>query len=92
VGELNMPPGHVHATVAEHDIINLTNVPGAGPDIHGPSPAAPGFGADVFTSKPGTDGPWWSLGYSAEAHSQYWDVNNDSLVNFGRIIAGKPTY
>lgn len=79
---LNHPPEHVHATVAENDIINM--VP-----VHGFNPAVGMFGATVFPSDPGRSGP--VLGYSFEAHSQYWDLNNKSLANFGRIIAGKPT-
>jgi len=90
--DLNMPPEHVHATVADHDMIKLTNAHGMGPDPLGPSPATADFGGDVFTSKPGTEGPWQHLGYSFAAHSEYWDENNDSLANLGLVIAGKPTY
>ncbi|MFD1045863.1 alpha/beta hydrolase, partial [Kibdelosporangium lantanae] len=90
--DLNLPPGHVHATVAEHDAITVTNPPPPFLDPHGPSPASPGFGADVFASDPGTRGPWWAGGRSFEAHSQYWDQNNTSLVNMGLIIAGRPAH
>ncbi|MFD5095594.1 alpha/beta hydrolase [Amycolatopsis thailandensis] len=80
---------HVHATVAEHDMINLANVEIAGYDlILGQDPADADFGGQVFTSAPGTDG--WG-GYSTEAHSEYWEDNNPSLNNLGQIIAGKPT-
>ncbi|WET81758.1 alpha/beta hydrolase [Amycolatopsis sp. QT-25] len=79
---------HVHATVAEHDMINLANVEIAGYDpILGQDPADADFGGQVFTSAPGTDG--WS-GYSTEAHSEYWEDNNPALRNVGLIIAGKP--
>ncbi|EMD26890.1 alpha/beta hydrolase [Amycolatopsis azurea] len=80
---------HVHATVAEHDMINLANVEIAGYDpILGQDPTDADFGGQVFTSAPGTDG--WG-GYSTEAHSEYWEDNNPSLNNLGQIIAGKPT-
>ncbi|MFI6305752.1 alpha/beta hydrolase [Amycolatopsis thailandensis] len=79
---------HVHATVAEHDMINLANVEIAGYDlILGQDPTDADFGGQVFTSAPGTDG--WG-GYSTEAHSEYWGDNNPSLRNLGLIIAGKP--
>ncbi|KFU80009.1 Alpha/beta hydrolase [Amycolatopsis lurida] len=80
---------HVHATVAEHDMINLANVEIAGYDpILGQDPTDADFGGQVFTSAPGTDG--WG-GFSTEAHSEYWEDNNPSLNNLGQIIAGKPT-
>ncbi|OXM49208.1 alpha/beta hydrolase [Amycolatopsis alba] len=79
---------HVHATVAEHDMINLANVEIAGYDpILGQDPTDADFGGQVFTSAPGTDG--WGR-YSTEAHSEYWEDNNPSLRNIGLIIAGKP--
>lgn len=87
-GELNFPTDHVHATVAEHDIIHLSNMEDPH-DVHGPDPTAGHFGAQVFTSAPGT--PGWALGYSGEAHSQYWGDRNAALENMGRIIAGEPT-
>ncbi|MBB5856572.1 alpha/beta hydrolase [Amycolatopsis umgeniensis] len=65
---------HVHATVAEHDMINLANIEIAGYDpILGQDPTDADFGGQVFSSAPGTDG--WG-GYSPEAHSQYWEDNN----------------
>ncbi|MGW4486830.1 alpha/beta hydrolase [Amycolatopsis sp. NPDC004368] len=81
---------HVHSTVAEHDLIKITNVGVAGHDPLGPDPAASGFGGQVFDSAPGTAGPWYEGGLSPAAHSQYWEDNNPSLRSFGRIIAGKP--
>ncbi|AUI57436.1 alpha/beta hydrolase [Amycolatopsis sp. BJA-103] len=80
---------HVHATVAEHDMINLANLEIAGYDlVLGQDPTDAGFGGQVFTSAPGTDG---FGGYSQEAHSEYWEDNNPSLTNLGQIIAGLPT-
>ncbi|WIX79374.1 alpha/beta hydrolase [Amycolatopsis carbonis] len=81
---------HVHSTVAEHDMIKITNVGVAGHDPLGPSPTGTGFGGQVFDSAPGTKGPWYEGGLSGAAHSQYWEDNNPSLRSFGRIIAGKP--
>ncbi|HEY2057889.1 alpha/beta hydrolase [Amycolatopsis sp. NBC_01480] len=82
---------HVHSTVAEHDMIKLTNIGIPGHDIAlGPSPADADFGGQVFASAPGTKGPWYEGGLSGAAHSQYWEDNNPSLRSFGRIIAGKP--
>lgn len=89
--ELNFPTDHVHATEAEHDRIRLSNIPGPY-DVHGPDPTGNDFGARAFTSKPGTEGPWFTGGTSGEAHSQYWDSNNHALINMGLIIAGRPTY
>lgn len=86
--ELNLPPENVHATVAEHDVIQVTNVFKEPFDVHGPDPAGPMFGGNVFDSDPGTSS--WT-GYSTEAHSQYWDRGNKSLTNMGMIIAGKST-
>lgn len=94
VADLNIPAEHVHATVAEHDVIQLNDVPGVflpGVDIHGPDPTGPGFGANVFESDPGTKGPGYQRGMSTEAHSEYWDDGNKALRNTGLIIAGKPT-
>ncbi|KZB84656.1 alpha/beta hydrolase [Amycolatopsis regifaucium] len=80
--------GHVHATVAEHDMINLANLEIAGYDlVLGQDPTDAEFGGRVFTSAPGTDG---FGGYSRHAHSEYWEDNNPSLRNIGLIIAGKP--
>ncbi|WP_226350870.1 alpha/beta hydrolase [Pseudonocardia sp. ICBG601] len=61
--ELGTAPGHVWATTARHDPIG--RVPGVevfatsrglAPTglLHGPNPAAPGFGARVFDSAPGS--------------------------------------
>ena len=89
---------HVHSTVAAHDMIKVTNVELAPPlsgqhlDPLGPDPADPGFGGKVFTSDPGTEGPWYEGGLSGAAHSEYWNPNNKALDNMGRIIAGQPTY
>jgi hypothetical protein len=74
---------HVYATTAQHDIIRLTD------GVFGPSPADNGFGATGFASAPGTEGPWYTLGLSGAAHSEYWDSSNIALSNFGDIIAGK---
>jgi len=94
--DLNMPAGHVHATVAEHDMIRASNigfevVPGIDTDVHGPDPTGSDFGANVFESDPGTEGPDYQGGLSSEAHSQYWDHGNRALENMGLIIAGVPT-
>ncbi|WP_332845806.1 alpha/beta hydrolase [Amycolatopsis mongoliensis] len=88
---------HVHSTVADHDMIKVTNLEvgddsGASHDIAlGPDPTAPQFGGQTFTSAPGTAGPWYTGGLSSDAHSQYWEDRSPSLRNFGLIIAGKPT-
>ncbi|MFD9892819.1 alpha/beta hydrolase [Amycolatopsis sp. NPDC059027] len=88
---------HVHATVAQHDIINTANFElsdGAGPGedrILGPDPTAKAFGGQTFTSAPGTAGPAYLGGYSEQAHSEYWEDRNPSLNNIGQVIAGKPT-
>ncbi|WP_020662201.1 alpha/beta hydrolase [Amycolatopsis benzoatilytica] len=81
---------HVHSTVAQHDLIKITNIGVAGFDPLGPDPAGNGFGGDVFASAPGDKGPWYEGGLSGAAHSQYWEDNNPSLRSFGRIIAGLP--
>lgn len=77
---------HVHATVAQHDPIQLA----AG--INGPSPTGCTFGGTTFESNPGEAGPWYELGWNSAVHSQYWDDGNKALVNMGRIIAGQPTH
>jgi hypothetical protein len=88
---------HVHSTVAEHDIIKVTNfeiTSEVAPPIDialGPDPATPRFGGQVFGSDPGTQGPWYQGGASTEAHSEYWNQRSRSLDNMGRIIAGQPT-
>ncbi|MGW4399902.1 alpha/beta hydrolase [Amycolatopsis nivea] len=81
---------HVHSTVAEHDLIKITNIGVGGHDPLGPSPTGDGFGGQVFESAPGDKGPWYEGGLSGAAHSQYWEDNNPSLRSFGRIIAGLP--
>ncbi len=94
VADLNLPAEHVHATVAEHDIIHASNLPFPLPintDVHGPDPTGSAFGANVFESDPGTRGPDYQGGLSSEAHSQYWDHGNKALENIGLIIAGEPT-
>ncbi|CAM3804827.1 alpha/beta hydrolase [Kibdelosporangium persicum] len=94
IEELHLPPDQVHATVAEHDAIHITNNPHSyddpterSLDPHGPDPADPRFGGKPFASDPGTSS--WPLG-SAAAHSAYWDPGNRSLANIGRIIVGQP--
>jgi hypothetical protein len=64
--DLNFPTDHVYATVAEHDMIHLSNIEtyndwGQPVDrIHDRDPANPQFGAHVFASDPGTAGlPGW---------------------------------
>jgi hypothetical protein len=94
--DLNMSPMHVHATVAEHDVIQASNldlsvITGFDTDVHGPDPTGGGFGAHVFESDPGTKGSDYAGGLSGEAHSEYWEPNNKALANMGRIIAGEPT-
>jgi hypothetical protein len=94
--DLNISPDHVHATVAEHDIIRASNmdadfIPGIEEDVHGPDPTRGDFGGRVFESDPGTEGPGYAGGLSSEAHSQYWEDNNKALLNMGLIIAGERT-
>jgi uncharacterized protein YukE len=94
--KLNLPPEHVHATVADHDMIKQTNNPNSYTgdmdamvtDFLGPDPADPRFGGHVFASDPGAPGGPFG---STEAHSQYWDYGTASLRSMGRIIAGQPT-
>ncbi|WP_165401468.1 alpha/beta hydrolase [Herbihabitans rhizosphaerae] len=73
----------VHATTALHDIIRTTP-----PGLHSAQPIWQHFGAHVFESNPGTNSV---TGFSTEAHSEYWNKQNRSLENMGRIIAGQPT-
>jgi hypothetical protein len=93
--ELNIPPEHVYSTVAENDIINVTNPPrwpnGESDPIDplGPDPTDPAFGGHTFASAPG-ESNWWEGGMSVDAHSSYWDKGNPALANLGKIIAGKP--
>jgi hypothetical protein len=88
---------HVHSTVADHDMIKVTNVDLAPPlsgqhlDPLGPDPTGSDFGGQVFTSDPGTAGPWYEGGLSGAAHSEYWNPGNKALANMGLIIAGQPT-
>ncbi|ATL65864.1 alpha/beta hydrolase [Nocardia terpenica] len=72
---------HIWATTNSHDVIKLT------PNfIHGPEPVeTPGFGHEFHSE--GT-GPWYTLGWSFGAHSQYWDPGNPGLTNMGKIITG----
>jgi pimeloyl-ACP methyl ester carboxylesterase len=86
--ELNFPADHVYATVADHDIIHLSNIEDPY-DVHGPDPTSSQFGARVFASDPGTSGSWYTGGYSGAAHSQYWEKSNPALDSMGRIIAGE---
>lgn len=104
--ELGTAPGHVWATTARHDPIG--RVPGVevfatsrglAPTglLHGPDPAAPGFGARVFDSAPGSvlprpDDPATPNDESAfaAAHGGYWDPGSPSLRTLGRIVAGVP--
>jgi hypothetical protein len=97
LGDLHVPPDHVHATVADNDIIKQSNNSDSfddpisrATDVHGPDPADPRIGGRVFASDPGT--PGWPFGSQA-AHSEYWDQHQGglALANMGRIIAGKPT-
>lgn len=94
--QLNVPPDHVYATEAKNDIIRQANQeyktePGqqTGVDpIHGPDPTGNDFGGRSFAADPGTEGSWG--GVSTDAHSEYWDRNNPSLINMGNIINGQP--
>ncbi len=92
---LNIPPGQVYSTVAEHDIINVTNPPtwpGGHPDPAdplGPAPTNPDFGGHVFDSAPG-HGHWYLGNNSRGAHESYWKPKSVGLKNLGKIIAGKP--
>lgn len=85
---------HVHSTVAEHDMIKITNIDpplsGHHLDPLGPDPTKSDFGGQVFTSDPGTKGPWYEGGLSGAAHSEYWSPGNKALENMGLIISGKP--
>ena len=49
-------------------------------------PTSPDFGASVFESKAGTEGGSFPLG---DAHSEYFQKENDSLRHMGKIIAGQ---
>lgn len=86
VADLDFPPDQVYATVAENDMIHLSNMEDPH-DIHGPDPAGDNFGAQVFASDPGTAGPLGT--YSDAAHSEYWERDNKALENMGVVIAGE---
>ncbi|EHK86560.1 alpha/beta hydrolase [Saccharomonospora azurea SZMC 14600] len=82
--DLDLPDdAGVYATTAENDIIRATP-----PFIHGPQPVGDDFGAHVFTSDAGTDGDWYTGGYSTEAHSEYWNQDSASLRNMATIVVG----
>ncbi|SFN30978.1 Alpha/beta hydrolase [Pseudonocardia ammonioxydans] len=103
-GELGVAPERVWATTARHDPIS--SAPGSelfgtsrglGPTglAHGPNPAAPGFGARLFESAPGTalprpDDPATPTDESAPAaaHGAYWDPGSPGLDMLGRIVSG----
>ncbi|WP_446225656.1 alpha/beta hydrolase [Nocardia sp. IBHARD005] len=84
---------HVFSTRAENDPTpGYSNIPDFVPsvDSHKADPTSADFGGQVFSSDPGTSGPWWSAGYSGDAHSEYWNSGSTSLRNMGAIIAGRP--
>ncbi|MBA0125147.1 alpha/beta hydrolase [Haloechinothrix sp. YIM 98757] len=83
-GELNIDPENVYASTAENDIIRAGAAVSHG---LGDSPIDEDFGAVEFRSDPGTDG-LGPLG-STDAHSEYWDRQNESLKNLGRIVTGQ---
>ncbi|PRX49008.1 alpha/beta hydrolase family protein [Prauserella shujinwangii] len=82
--DLRLPQDtNVYASTAENDVIRAT------PDIvHGPQPVSEDFGAKQFTSDPGTDGEWYTGGYSTDAHSEYWHKDSASLRNMATIVLG----
>lgn len=57
----------------------------------GMDPAESDFGGRVFDSDPGDSTP--VVGYSFDAHSQYWDYHDGepctSLENIGKVLAGR---
>lgn len=82
--ELDLPDdAGVYASTAENDIIRGTPT-----FIHGPQPIGEDFGAEVFTSDPGTEGDWYTGGYSTAAHSEYWNQDSASLRNMATIVVG----
>lgn len=81
VSGLHLSPGHVWAIAAEND-------PVADTQVHGNSPADGDFGANTINSAPGTETP--IIGYSTEAHSQYWDPHNPALRGIAQVIQGQP--
>lgn len=86
--ELRVPDdANIYASTAENDMIGLT--PSL---IHGPDPVDEDFGAQVFTSDPGTEGEWYTGGNSMAAHSEYWNPDSASLRNMGTIVVGGQPY
>jgi hypothetical protein len=82
--ELQVPEEtDIYASTAENDIIRTTPT-----FIHGPQPIGDEFGAQSFTSDPGTDGSWYTGGYSTDAHSEYWNRDSRSVEHMGRIVVG----
>ena len=82
--ELQVPEDtNIYASTAENDIIRGTPT-----FIHGPQPIGEDFGATPFTSDAGTEGDWYTGGYSTDAHSEYWNKDSSSLRNMGRIVVG----
>ncbi|SFA84442.1 Alpha/beta hydrolase [Amycolatopsis marina] len=75
---------NIYASTAENDMIR-----GTPPFIHGPQPIGDDFGAQSFTSDAGTEGDWYTGGYSTAAHSEYWNKDSASLENMGRIVVGE---
>jgi hypothetical protein len=82
--DLGVPPDHVWATAARHDLVPRL---GPAPDHgwFGPNPTSPGFGARVFTSAPG------SIAHPVRTHTSYFDPGNPALTNIARIATGDPT-
>ncbi|MBN6034441.1 alpha/beta hydrolase [Amycolatopsis sp. 195334CR] len=78
--QLNLPPEHVWATVADKDPVNDQ-------PFHGEDPADAEFGGRVFDSSP-AQSPW---PLSIDSHSEYWSEGNKALRNMGHIIAGNHT-
>ncbi|MDV6011831.1 alpha/beta hydrolase [Haloechinothrix sp. LS1_15] len=83
--ELGIDPGNVYASTAENDIIRAGAYVSHG---WGTSPVDEDFGAVEFEADPGTEG-WGPFNHSTAAHSEYWDRQNESLENMGRIVTGK---
>ncbi|HEY1485014.1 MAG TPA: alpha/beta hydrolase [Micromonosporaceae bacterium] len=71
--DLGVGPGHVWATVAQHDPIRLVR------SWFGPQPTDPTYGARVFTSAPGS---------TLDAHIDYFDPDSPSLGNVVKIAVG----
>ncbi len=90
--DLGVPPDHVWATAANHDLIPRLSTPSAlvGDLLGRPSdqswfgtdPTAPSFGAQVFASNPG------QLTKPLEAHTSYFDIGTPSLTSIARIAVG----